>query len=270
MLCGEISFWSCDGFEVAQNLSKELSAGIPVQDWVLGNDGKTKLPVANRWFNRSDIIVVGSKGSVVPVIGGSLEKGAKAVKSICTGGASIQSPDANFYFLQDGSVQVPQRLVQALPGGGSLFVMPALDANTAITKLITLPTSLSKHTHFFACVIALASIVHVSRWSALLPLSQDEDLKQQLKLSTGALKMLREVWPCAEKSWGQVKGVVNEIFKAKKAAAEVIFWSNLMDEEAMRTTIEDEGMMEVPTDLDGDRVWGRLECSLEENDADLV
>jgi 1-piperideine-2-carboxylate/1-pyrroline-2-carboxylate reductase [NAD(P)H] len=39
--------------------------------------------------------------------------------------------------LRDTSVQVPQRLVQALPGGGSLFVMPALDARIAIAKLIT-------------------------------------------------------------------------------------------------------------------------------------
>ncbi len=39
--------------------------------------------------------------------------------------------------LGDSSVQVPPRLVQPLPGGGSLFVMPALDARTAITKLIT-------------------------------------------------------------------------------------------------------------------------------------
>jgi ornithine cyclodeaminase len=34
-------------------------------------------------------------------------------------------------------VQVAPRLVQALPGGGSLFVMPALDGRIAITKLIT-------------------------------------------------------------------------------------------------------------------------------------
>jgi 1-piperideine-2-carboxylate/1-pyrroline-2-carboxylate reductase [NAD(P)H] len=39
--------------------------------------------------------------------------------------------------LADTSVQVPERLVQALPGGGSLFVMPALDSRIAITKLIT-------------------------------------------------------------------------------------------------------------------------------------
>jgi 1-piperideine-2-carboxylate/1-pyrroline-2-carboxylate reductase [NAD(P)H] len=40
--------------------------------------------------------------------------------------------------LQDSSVQVPPRLVQSLPGGNSLFVMPAHDAHLAITKLITL------------------------------------------------------------------------------------------------------------------------------------
>lgn len=39
--------------------------------------------------------------------------------------------------LSDPSVQVPERLVQTLPGGGSLFVMPALDGRIAITKLIT-------------------------------------------------------------------------------------------------------------------------------------
>lgn len=39
--------------------------------------------------------------------------------------------------LMDASVQVPPRLVQPLHGGASLFVMPAFDARTAITKLIT-------------------------------------------------------------------------------------------------------------------------------------
>jgi 1-piperideine-2-carboxylate/1-pyrroline-2-carboxylate reductase [NAD(P)H] len=39
--------------------------------------------------------------------------------------------------LADAAVQVPERLVQPLPGGGSLFVMPALDRRIAIAKLIT-------------------------------------------------------------------------------------------------------------------------------------
>lgn len=39
--------------------------------------------------------------------------------------------------LRDSTVVVPPRIVQALTGGGSLFVMPATDARIAITKLIT-------------------------------------------------------------------------------------------------------------------------------------
>jgi ornithine cyclodeaminase len=39
--------------------------------------------------------------------------------------------------MHDPVAQVPPRLVQALPGGGSLFVMPACDAEVAIAKLIT-------------------------------------------------------------------------------------------------------------------------------------
>jgi 1-piperideine-2-carboxylate/1-pyrroline-2-carboxylate reductase [NAD(P)H] len=39
--------------------------------------------------------------------------------------------------LHDPVACVPPRLVQPLPGGGSLFVMPAFDADVAITKLIT-------------------------------------------------------------------------------------------------------------------------------------
>ncbi|MES2192225.1 MAG: delta(1)-pyrroline-2-carboxylate reductase family protein [Pseudomonadota bacterium] len=48
--------------------------------------------------------------------------------------ALVEGIDA---LLRDESVQVPARLVRALAGGGSLFVMPALDRKMAITKLIT-------------------------------------------------------------------------------------------------------------------------------------
>ena len=45
--------------------------------------------------------------------------------------------DAIFRLLADDFVQVPQRLVQPLAGGGSLFVMPAMDREVAIIKLIS-------------------------------------------------------------------------------------------------------------------------------------
>lgn len=114
----------------------------------------------------------------------------------------------------------------------------------SITKLIALPTPQTKHTHFFTCVLTLASIVHVSCWSAIQPLSKDEDLRQQLALHTGALKALWEVWPCAGRAWEQVRGVLREVFKARKAAAEAGFWGNFMDEEAMGSSVEDESMLD--------------------------
>ena len=43
--------------------------------------------------------------------------------------------------LQDNSVNIPPRLMQQLGSGASLFVMPAIDSHTAITKLITLTPS---------------------------------------------------------------------------------------------------------------------------------
>ncbi|AOF86973.1 shikimate / quinate 5-dehydrogenase family protein [Hydrogenophaga sp. RAC07] len=45
--------------------------------------------------------------------------------------------DAIEALLRDPTVAVPARTVQALAGGGSLFVMPAADVRVAITKLIT-------------------------------------------------------------------------------------------------------------------------------------
>jgi 1-piperideine-2-carboxylate/1-pyrroline-2-carboxylate reductase [NAD(P)H] len=49
--------------------------------------------------------------------------------------------DAIDALLRDPAVRVPARLVQPLPGGGSLFVMPAHDDAVAITKLISFTPS---------------------------------------------------------------------------------------------------------------------------------
>jgi 1-piperideine-2-carboxylate/1-pyrroline-2-carboxylate reductase [NAD(P)H] len=47
--------------------------------------------------------------------------------------------------LQGGSTQVPERIVQPLAGGASLFVMPATDGRIAITKLISLTPANASH-----------------------------------------------------------------------------------------------------------------------------
>ena len=124
--------------------------------------------------------------------------------------------------------------------------MKIIQAAQDIAKLITLPVSLAKHTHFFTCVVTLASIVHLSCWSVFLPVIHDDDLKQQLRLNTGALKSLWQVWPSAGQAFGQVKGVAQEIYAAKKQAAVNGFgdWTPFSEEEVMRSMIEDQNIME--------------------------
>lgn len=78
----------------------------------------------------------------------------------------------------------------------------------------------------------------------MLPLVHDDDLKQQLRLNTGALKTLWQIWPSAGQAFGQVKGVAQEIYGAKKQAAEIGYWSSLTDDEVMRSMIEDQNIME--------------------------
>jgi hypothetical protein len=132
-----------------------------------------------------------------------------------------------------------------MPGESyNVHASKTIQAAQDISKLITLPVPLARHTHFFTCVVTLASIVHLSCWSVLLPIIQDDDLKQQLRLNTGALKSLWQVWPSAGQAFGQVKGVAQEIFSAKKHAAEVGYWTNLSNDEVMRSMIADQSIME--------------------------
>ena len=101
-----------------------------------------------------------------------------------------------------------------------------------------------KHTHFFTCVITLASIVNLSRWAALLPPIQDEALKQQIRLQTGALKSIATVWPSARRVQSQVKDVAKELYYSHKLAAGGGFWNTSTSDEIMMRLVEDENMIE--------------------------
>jgi len=134
---------------------------------------------------------------------------------------------------------------EIVPGESyNVHAAKTIQAAQEISKLITLPVPLAKHTHFFTCVVTLAAIVHLSCWSVFLPMYHDDDLKQQLRLNTGALKTLWQVWPSAGKAFGQVKGVAKEIFNVKKQQAEVGFWTNFTNDEVMNSIMEDQSIME--------------------------
>ncbi len=91
-----------------------------------------------------------------------------------------------------------------------------ITAACEISKMVTQAVPLLSHTHFFTCVVTLSSIVHLSKW-ALHFLPDEEDLREQIRLNIGALNKLSRVWKAAGTASGQVKGVAQDIYRAKKA-----------------------------------------------------
>src|SRR5207244_3846715 len=85
---GKFSFWSCNSFDLANNLAQELLCSITsgLGWYKAGKSGSTM----TRWPNRSDIVVVGSKGACVPLLtkagSGKVEIGTIAVDDgLCNG-----------------------------------------------------------------------------------------------------------------------------------------------------------------------------------------
>ena len=118
-----------------------------------------------------------------------------------------------------------------------------ITAACEISKMITHAVPLLSHTHFFTCVITMSSIVHLSKW-ALYFIQDEEDLRQQIRLNIGALNKLSAVWKAANTASGQVKGVAQEIYRAKKAQQiNPAFWVGFTQEEMISSLNADEGIM---------------------------
>ncbi|KAJ4392113.1 hypothetical protein N0V93_005735 [Gnomoniopsis smithogilvyi] len=112
-----------------------------------------------------------------------------------------------------------------------------------IAKMITYAVPLQHHTHFFTCVITMATIVHLSKW-ALYLIPDEDDLREQIKLSIGALSKLSVIWKAAANAGGQVKGVAQEIYRAKKAQQiNPAFWVAFTQEEMINSLNVDENVM---------------------------
>ncbi|KAH8673709.1 hypothetical protein BX600DRAFT_480069 [Xylariales sp. PMI_506] len=117
-------------------------------------------------------------------------------------------------------------------------------AASEISKMVTYAVPITCHTHFFTCVLTLSSIVHLSKW-ALWFVQDDDDLRQQIRLNIGALNKLSTVWSAAARASGQVKGVAQEIYRAKKAAQQhnASFWVGFSQEEIISSMAQDENIM---------------------------
>ncbi|KAF3345908.1 hypothetical protein HYQ45_000795 [Verticillium longisporum] len=113
-----------------------------------------------------------------------------------------------------------------------------------ISRMITHRVPLLSHTHFFTCVITLSSIVHLCRWALIYIPHDDDELRQQLRLNIGALSELSPVWRAADTALGQVRGVAQEIYRAKKASQiNPGYWTGYSSEEVMTSIATDETIM---------------------------
>ncbi|SPQ22826.1 0cd70503-b460-4a15-8b93-befa491fb7ab [Thermothielavioides terrestris] len=122
-----------------------------------------------------------------------------------------------------------------------------LSAAAEISQMITQAGAgvddVTRHTHFFTCVITLSSIVHLSRW-ALYFVDDEDHLRQQIRLNIGALRRLSRVWKAADTAWAQVKGVAQEIYRGKKAQQiSPAFWVGFTQEQMISSINADEGIM---------------------------
>lgn len=107
-----------------------------------------------------------------------------------------------------------------------------------ISTLIKLPGPLLHHTPFFTCVVVMASVVHLSYWSFLVPDGQDDVIKQSIRLDVGTLQQYSNTWPIAHTVLGQVRGVAHTLWNSKKAMS-IHLWSNIQHDEVIRNVIEE-------------------------------
>ncbi|KAF2177705.1 hypothetical protein K469DRAFT_602358 [Zopfia rhizophila CBS 207.26] len=107
-----------------------------------------------------------------------------------------------------------------------------------ISSLIKLPGPLLHHSPFFTCVVVMASVVHLSYWSFLVPDGQDDVIKQSIRLDVGCLQSYSGTWPIASVVLGQVRGVAHTLFNSKKAMS-IHLWSSIAQDDVIRGVIEE-------------------------------
>jgi hypothetical protein len=117
-----------------------------------------------------------------------------------------------------------------------LHTAKCLTSAENISSLIKLPASLIHHTPFFTCVVVMASVVHLSYWSFLVPDGQDDNIKQSIRLDVGTLQQYGNTWPIAHVVLGQVRGVAHTLFNSKKAMS-IHLWNNIAQDEVIRNVI---------------------------------
>ncbi|KAI1373352.1 hypothetical protein F4677DRAFT_220387 [Hypoxylon crocopeplum] len=144
---------------------------------------------------------------------------------------------------RDVTACAPHRAVQS-GENFNIHTKHIITAACEISKMVTYNVPITSHTHFFTCVLTLSSIVHLSKWALEFFIHDEDDLRQQIRLNIGALNKLSNVWKAASTASAQVRGVAQEIYRAKKAQqSNPSFWVGFTQEEIISSMAADEGIM---------------------------
>ncbi|KAI2602792.1 hypothetical protein GGR54DRAFT_468517 [Hypoxylon sp. NC1633] len=137
----------------------------------------------------------------------------------------------------------PHRAVQS-GDNFNIHTRHIITAACEISKMVTYNVPITSHTHFFTCVLTLSSIVHLSKWALEVFIHDEDDLRQQIRLNIGAFNKLKIVWKAASRASDQVKGVAQEIYRAKRAQqSNPSFWVGFSHEEMISSVAADESIM---------------------------
>jgi hypothetical protein len=117
---------------------------------------------------------------------------------------------------------------------------------TEISRMITQQSPLTSHTHFFGCMVTASVIVHLSKWALFFVPHDDDDLKQQIRLSIGALEEISTVWRSAQRKGHQVRGVAQEIYRLKKQQHENSqYWLGFTQQQVLQSIATDDSILNV-------------------------
>jgi hypothetical protein len=115
----------------------------------------------------------------------------------------------------------------------NIYTGRTAQAASNISKLVTLPGSLIKHTHFFICALTLSSISHLSLWSSSSVMAYDQDLRQKIRMNAGALRAVAPFWPLAGIGFRQLTTAAQKIYAKRKDAVSEVFWRDFVEEDFM-------------------------------------
>lgn len=80
-------------------------------------------------------------------------------------------------------------------------------------------------------------------------MAADNDLREEIRLNAGALRMIRTVWPVAQIAFGQVTAAARKIFEMRKDVVGEVFWRDLIGEGEGVGNLDLEGLENDLTDV---------------------